>query len=90
VSPEGITSQSPRQRAYNLSFQKKLGEVVDLTGRALAAAGLGAGVVAELAADRVPRPGFLPMVIAVIGVALIYGGISWQCAADADRDCPNA
>jgi hypothetical protein len=83
-------SQSPRQRAYNLNFQKKLGEVVDLAGRALVAAGPGVGVVAELAADRIPRPGFWPVAMAIVGFTLIYGGISWQSAADADKEYPDA
>ena len=82
--------RSHRQRAYDLAFQKKLGEVVDLAGRALVAAGLGVGVVAELAANRYPHPGFWPLTIAIIGFALIYRGVSWQAGADADKDHPDA
>ena len=41
--------RSRRDRAYNLYFRKKGGELSDFSGGALVAAGLGGGIVAKLA-----------------------------------------
>ena len=90
MSLQTTSSIGPRERAYNQNFQKKLGEVVDLAGRALVAAGLGVGVVSELAANKYPHPGVLPMAVAILGFVLIYRGISWQAGAEADKEHLNA
>jgi hypothetical protein len=50
--------RSPRDRAYDLNFRKKLGELFDFGGRALVAAGLGVGIVARLAEGKAPTIGF--------------------------------
>ncbi len=77
---------STRDRAYELDFQKKLGELFDFGGRALVAAGLGVGIVAKLAEGKAPTIGFWGFAMAIVGFALIYRGISWQAAADADKE----
>ncbi len=83
---DATTSRGPRERAYNLYFRKKRGEVIDLAGRALAATGLGAGFVSQLAANKLPRPEVWPTALAILGIALIYVGVSWQAGADADKE----
>jgi DNA-binding transcriptional LysR family regulator len=88
MSPQSTVSSDQRQRAYDINLQKKLGEVVDMAGRALVAAGLGVGVVSRLAADESPHPGIRPTAIAIFGIVLIYVGVSWQ--ADAAKETPDA
>ncbi len=75
-----------RDRAYDLHFLKKLGELADFAGRALTAAGVGGGIVARLAQEKVPTAGFWEWIMAVAGGALIYIGIVWQARAEADKE----
>lgn len=78
--------RNPRTRAYNLNFQRMLGVLFDFGGRALVVAGLGVGIVTKLAEGKEPTSGFWGAAMAVGGFALIYRGISWQAAADADKE----
>ncbi len=81
-----MAAQNPRTRAYNLNFQRMLGVLFDFGGRALVVAGLGVGIVTKLAEGKEPTSGFWGAAMAVGGFALIYRGIRWQAAADADKE----
>jgi hypothetical protein len=78
--------RSPRDRAYDLCFRKKAGELSDFSGRALVAAGLGGGIIAKLAQEKVPTAGFWEWAMAVAGLGLIYWGIRSQAKAEADKE----
>ena len=68
----------------NLIRLRKIGEVVDLAGRALAAAGLGGEIVAKIALGKAPtfHPGAL--IMAAVGVVMVGFGIDWQARAHED------
>jgi sulfite exporter TauE/SafE len=86
MSEEKEGRRSRRDRAYDLHFLKKLGDLADFSGRALVAAGLGGGIVAKLAQEKVPTAGLWEWTMAFAGVALIYLGIAWQAQAEADKE----
>ncbi len=75
-----------RDRAYDLHFLKKLGELADFSGRALTAAGVGGGIVARLAQEKVPTAGFWEWALALSGLGFIYWGIAMQAKAEADKE----
>ena len=78
--------QSAYDRAYDLNFQRKLGDLFDLGGRALVAASVGVGIVAKLAEGKPPSIGFWGVAMTIAGSILIYVGIRWQAAADAKKE----
>ena len=84
-SKDGIP-QSAYDRAYDLNFQRKLGELSDFGGRALVAAGVGVGIVAKLAEGKAPSISFWGVAMTIAGFVLIYAGIGWQAAADAEKE----
>jgi len=89
-SSDNEMARSARDRAYDRNFKKKLGEVADFAGRALVAAGLGGGVVARLAQEKLPTAGLWEMAMALVGFGLIYWGIASQAAADAEKESDDA
>jgi hypothetical protein len=78
--------RSPRDRAYDRHFLKKLGELADFSGRALTAAGLGGGIIARLAQEKAPTAGLWEWAMALVGLGFIYGGIAMQAQAEADKE----
>ena len=82
--------RSARERAYDRSFKKKLGEVADFAGRALVAAGLGSGIIAKLAQEKAPTTGLWELAMAMFGFGLIYWGVASQADAEAEKESDDA
>jgi len=60
--------------------------LTDFTGRTLVAAGLGGGIVANLAQEKLPTTGIREWTMAITGFALIFLGIDWQSRSEADKE----